>query len=293
MGCTFAVLGPLEIRQDTTAMATAVATVPRVKPRQLLALLLINANRAVGIDHLIDELWSTAPRSALANLRTYVADLRRISTIGAALDTRPNGYLLRVPDDAVDLAEYERLVSAGLAALDRDQIDTAVEHLIRAERLWRGPAFAGLRGSPSLDAVAQSTESLRLSAIESLAEARLRRGADRALVPDLRRHLATHPLRERAWMILIRALYAAGDIAAALDAFRSARAKLVSMLGVEPGPELHALNVAVLRRDPALTRGAPRQLRPPGGQTFLPIPPEKTSRMSSETCGTVSSGYQS
>ncbi|MEV5048312.1 helix-turn-helix domain-containing protein [Streptomyces griseoincarnatus] len=49
------------------------------KARQVLALLLVNANRMVSTDVLIEELWAEQPpRSALSALQTYVFQLRQL-----------------------------------------------------------------------------------------------------------------------------------------------------------------------------------------------------------------------
>jgi peptide/nickel transport system substrate-binding protein len=57
------------------------------------------------------------------------------------------------------------------------------------------------------------------------------------------------------------ALYRAGRQAEALEAYRTARARLVDAIGAEPGPELRQLHDSMLQQDPAL--GAPRRPRAP------------------------------
>jgi hypothetical protein len=74
--------------------------------------------------------------------------------------------------------------------------------------------------------------------------------------------MVTHPLRERPYGILARALYRAGDVAGALDTVDAARRALAEHLGVDVSEELAQLRQAILARDPA---------RPPGPVPMSPV----------------------
>jgi hypothetical protein len=67
------------------------------KQRAVLALLLLNANRVVPTDRLIDDLWGESPPStARSALQVYVAGLRKaLANDGAALLTRAPGSSTR------------------------------------------------------------------------------------------------------------------------------------------------------------------------------------------------------
>ena len=60
------------------------------------------------------------------------------------------------------------------------------------------------------------------------------------------------PLRERRWALLAQAQYLAGRQMEALRTLRRVRVVLARDLGLDPGPDLVALEQAILRQDPAL-----------------------------------------
>lgn len=63
----------------------------------------------------------------------------------------------------------------------------------------------------------------------------------------LRRLVAADPLAERGYLLLMRALDAQGDRAAALNVFVQLQRTLRDELGVSPGPEAAALHRTLLR----------------------------------------------
>ncbi|HEY5882054.1 MAG TPA: winged helix-turn-helix domain-containing protein [Nakamurella sp.] len=67
------VLGPLQVNRGSTAV-----DIGSPKPRALLAVLALHANRPVQVDTLVDFLWGTAPPAAVtASMHSYVSILRR------------------------------------------------------------------------------------------------------------------------------------------------------------------------------------------------------------------------
>src|SRR6266536_1051026 len=245
-------LGYVELYVDRTPVRSGPA-----KRRAALAALALDANQPVSLDRLIEAVWAgLPPRSAVANLRTHIAALRRL--LGDRIVAVPGGYLLRVNAGEVDVHGFQQLTESGRVALDAGDADLAVRHLTAALGLWHGDAAGeGLPRGTHLDVRFASLDEGRLNAFEDLVEAKLALAEHGDVLPGLRQHLAHHPLRERAWGQLMLALYRGGDVAAALTAYQAARGALREQLGVEPGAALVALQRAVLERDPALSPALP------------------------------------
>lgn len=118
---------------------------------------------------------------------------------------------------------------------------------------------------PALTAEATRLDTSRLDALEDRWRAVLACGDHRGAVPELEALVAAHPLREGLWGLLALALYRTQRQADALETMRRARHLLADELGLDPGPELQALEEALLRQDPALAppaRPAPTATAP-------------------------------
>ncbi|GAA4604953.1 BTAD domain-containing putative transcriptional regulator [Actinoallomurus liliacearum] len=235
----FGILGPLEVRSADGAAIP----VGGPRPRALLVLLLLHAGRVVGMDRLVDGQYGDEPPAGAVNaVQAQVSRLRRHLPPGA-LEFDGTGYRLAVDPDDVDAHRFERLARDGRGLLNAGAYADAAAALRRALDLWRGPALADL---PHADADRARLEELRLATAEDLIEAQLAL-PDRAPVAELRRLVAEHPLRERLRGQLMRALHAAGRPAEALAVFEETRHLLADQLGVDPSPELSAIQLAVLR----------------------------------------------
>jgi DNA-binding SARP family transcriptional activator len=235
----FAVLGPVEVRNDGRAIP-----IGRGKQRTLLALLVLNAGRVVPAARLIDELWGEDPPATAATaLQVYVSRLRK-ALGGNAIATREPGYVVDVARDAIDLFRFERIVREARAA----EPERAVVLLREALALWRGPPLADV----DLRREAERLDELRLDALEACLDLELGFGRHAELVPQLEALVREQPLRERFREQQMLALYRSGRQAEALDAYRDARRALVEELGIEPGERLQRLEQAILRHEPAL-----------------------------------------
>jgi DNA-binding SARP family transcriptional activator len=258
----FRLLGPLEVLVDGKPVRIAAA-----KPRALLALLLLNRNRVVPNEQLVDELWGEEPPArATKALQVYVSQLRK--ALGAErLVTRPPGYELHVGEGELDLDGFEALAAAGREQLSAGNPQAAAASLREALALWRGPPFREFRAEPFADRAADRLEELRIGAVEDRIRAELEAGGTAAVIPELEELVAAEPLRERPRELLMLALYRSGRQADALELYRRTRELYVDELGIEPGPALRELEQAVLRQDSDLRLPAVRAkpaARPPG-----------------------------
>jgi YVTN family beta-propeller protein len=262
----FRILGPVEVWKDGRPVSFG-----RGKQRAVLALLVLDANRIVSSDRLIDQLWNGQPPATAATaLQGHISGLRK--ALGPdVIATRRPGYVLEIEPEQVDLGRFERLRDEARSALEHGDPDASSEKLRGALELWHGEAFADISSEPSIQAEAARLEDLRVATLEDRLDADLAAGRSAELVDELQRLVSIHPLRERLWGQLMLSLYRSGRQASALDAYRRARRTLISELGLEPGPALRDLERRVLIHDPSL-EPEPKTLPPskrPGARRGL------------------------
>jgi predicted ATPase/DNA-binding SARP family transcriptional activator len=208
---------------------------PSEQQRVLLAVLVVNANKTVSADRLIEELWGdqlpTDPRVAL---RTQISRLRKRLDDGA-LATEDAGYRLHTEPGACDAGRFEALLADGLVG--------------DALALWRGPALGEFAERPFARAEAMRLDALRLAARETRAELLLELNRPAAAIADLEAVLIEAPEREHARGLLMRALYMTGRQTDALRVYQEWRRHLADDLGLDPAPELQHLEHRILNHD--------------------------------------------
>lgn len=249
------VLGPL------TAYERGVSVVPTAaKPRQILALLALQADRVVTVPTLMEEIWGEAvPRSAATTLQTYILQLRR--RIATALEDDPTreakdvlvtqhgGYMLQIQPGQLDVQEFEQLAESGRDACEAGDDRAASALLRRALSLWQGPALVDVRVGPVLELEVLRMEEDRMACLERRIGADLRLGRHTELVPELRVLTARNPMHENFCAQLMIALHRSGNAWRALEAYRRLRAALVDELGLEPSAKLQQLQQAIIAGD--------------------------------------------
>ncbi|MEV0457929.1 AfsR/SARP family transcriptional regulator [Catellatospora methionotrophica] len=209
-----------------------------------------NSDRWVGVSRLVDCLWpDDPPATADRQVRNCAASLRRTlveaGLAPADLAVGSGGYLLRTGGCEVDRQRFESLVAAARRDRDAGDLPAAAAGLRAADRLWRGPALAGL-AEGALAAEALRLEEWRLQAVEDRVAVELDLGLHRVLVPELLSLADAHPGRDRLQCALMVALCRAGSAAGALHAFDRVRSRLSVELGVPPGSALQRARRAIL-----------------------------------------------
>ncbi|HEU5474653.1 MAG TPA: BTAD domain-containing putative transcriptional regulator [Actinophytocola sp.] len=224
------------------------------KQRLVLAALLLEANRPLSTARLVDLTWpDSPPPSARTAIHGRISRLRMVLADAAgdevALVSQGSVYTLRIDPGAVDAHRFTALLAAARAA-PTDEL--AARRYDEALGLWHGPALDGVTTESVRRELCGNLEEARLQAVDELADVRLRLGMHRDLVELLTGHLAAHPTRERTAGQLALALYHSGRACDALAVCRRTRRRLHEELGVEAGPELGAIEVAILRNDESL-----------------------------------------
>ena len=247
----FRILGPLEVRSERGAVR-----LEGLKPRAVLAVLLLHANEPVSAERLALALWGEdAPAARSRRCRCTSRGCARRSAIpGCSSPRRPatgcgcvpasstpsaSSVASRPGGDALAAGRAERAAGAvarGARAVARAAAGGVGVRAVRAggDRAAGGAAAGGAGGARG-GRSRRRARTRRWSASSS--------GSGRA--PDAR--AAARPQ-------LMLALYRSGRQAEALEVYRDARGVLVERAGVEPGPELHDLQQAMLVHDPRSRR---------------------------------------
>jgi DNA-binding SARP family transcriptional activator len=250
-GAEFGVLGPLQICVNGAPIALGTP-----KQRAVLAMLLINRNRPVGTDALIEAAWEQfPPPDPRASLHSYVSNLRKLlGGIGVdsrtALVSAPPGYRLAVPENDCDIGRFVLGKTAGVQAAASGKFEQACESLRAALSEWRGPVLEDLRDFQFVDPFATALVEDKVLAHTALAEAEIACGRAYAIIGELESLTAEHPYREPLHAQLITAYYVAERQSDALDAYRRLKTTLADDLGIDPGPSLQALHERILRQEP-------------------------------------------
>ncbi|MGW2965225.1 AfsR/SARP family transcriptional regulator [Streptomyces sp. NPDC001220] len=257
----FAVLGPVRAWRGEQQLDLG-----SPQQRAVLAALLLRRGRAVALAELLDAVWGEEqPTAAVSVLRTYVSRLRKALEPGLeAAETRRmvvsvgDGYLIRLPEDGLDLAVFEQRVTKARKLRAAGELPAAAELLRAALDGWQGAALSGLPG-PLAESEGSRLNEERLTTLETWLDIEVERGRHGEVIAELISLTGKYPLREQLCRLLMLALYRSGRQAEALAAYRSTRSTLVAELGIEPGAPLRDLHDRILAADAALDP------RPPEG----------------------------
>ncbi|WP_433346912.1 AfsR/SARP family transcriptional regulator [Micromonospora sp. CA-111912] len=251
MTLRFTLLGPVGV----TAHGSPV-NVDRPRRRAVLAYLLLHANQVVSVDQLAAAIWGVSPPStARAQIQSEIWALRRsIQQADIATEpiaTQPGGYVLALAADQLDLARYTTLTTTARVEGERGLLENACKLMREALALWRGTPLSGA-AADFVEPGRLHLEERRLADLEWLLGLELTLGRHHELIAELTRYVAEYPLRERLRTQLMIALYRCGRQLEALRVARQGCEMLADQHGLDPGPLLRDLELAILRQDPKL-----------------------------------------
>ena len=187
-------------------------------------------------------------RHPTAALQSQIFRLRRaLVAAGVSVETDGAGYRLAAESGVLDVERFEELVTA--AGGRSSEPEVAIELLDEAIGLWRGRPYLEVADHESVRPEAERLEALHADAAEARADLLLEQGAADDAARAMETAMGLHPFRERPVAILMRALARAGRHAEALGVFDAFRRTLGDELGLEPSPELRALEGDILRHE--------------------------------------------
>lgn len=229
-----------------------------------LIALALNAGQPVSRERLLDAVWGEdVPPTAATSLRVLISQLRK--SLGEdLLETTETGYRLAVDPEQVDVCQFRTLAEQGRQLLHQRRHAAAYQTLQEALALWHGPQWPD-HGALRLESSALATT--KEEAELHLAEARLHAAGLPPDITGLEELVQRFPYRERAWELLMTALYWAGRQAEALEAFQRAKSLLLEELGLDPGPSLVDTETAILNQDPRLAPPSPATVHLPSYTT--------------------------
>jgi len=276
----FGLLGTLVVRDGTRDVSVSA---PR--QRVLLAALLLEAGRVVGLDALAEVLWEgQPPAGARGAVHSAVQRLR--STLGPSgaglVETRAPGYLIRVDDGEFDVREFSALAARGQAAAAAGTWAQAASLLREALRLWRGEPLADVPSQLLRDREAPAIKDQRLQALVTRIDADLHLGRHGEVLAELRQLVTAHPLQEQFHTQLMLSLYRSGRQADALTAYQDVRRVLTGELGIDPGPELRLLQQRILAADSELLLAAGTEPSGSASATLSPPAPGRSDQAAAQ-----------
>ena len=246
MAWSIRLCGPLAVSVGADA-----AVLPGRQGRLLFAYLVLNRERDCGRAELIDILWPEDPPAAADSALSALLSKLRKALGDDALAGRSELRLVPPGPLEVDVEGAEAAAGRAEAAIDDSDWAGAAEQARSALAVDLQTFLPDCEG-PWVAEQRRELESIRLRALEALAEAGLRQGGRELGVAEqaARAAIAAAPFRESAHRLLMELHEAAGNPAEALRAFEDLRVLLRDELGTTPGAPAMAVHERLLRGEP-------------------------------------------
>jgi len=240
MGLSLTTFGRFTLQDEVGAERS----LPTRKTRALLAYLAVNADKPQPRERLMALLWSDrSEQQARQSLNDALKPIRRLSNDGgpALLDSDGEQVTLHGAALESDVGRFQAIVDADPAS---------------AAALYDGPFLDGLSvPDPAFEEWLTATQSaLHADACDALwraAERASDRGDSDDAINKARRLVALDPLREDAYRLLMRLLYAKGDRVGALQQYKACAEILDKELQIAPDAATQALLETIRQDAPA------------------------------------------
>jgi DNA-binding SARP family transcriptional activator len=103
----FHLLAPVSVREDGVEI-----NIGGPRPRAVLSLLLLNGNRRLSAERIVDALWDEPPKSARNSVQRFIADLRSSNDeLAGRVHSDRGGYTFNVAPGELDLDRFAAAVS--------------------------------------------------------------------------------------------------------------------------------------------------------------------------------------
>lgn len=246
------VLGPLRLDDgdiDVTPSAP--------KQRQLLALLLLNANSTVSVDECIRELWDgNSPTGALATVHAHMTQLRKVLAPAASgagrLMTQGRGYLFAAERGEIDVTVFADRMRAAEVARSAHHLGASARLVGAALELWPAVMLVDVLSGPVSSVLRDGLARRRMDALCLRIDLDLELSRHHELLGELGALGYRHPADERLQVRLMTALYRCGRQVDALAVYRRLCAVLRAEHGVVPSASASRVQTAILSADPRL-----------------------------------------
>ncbi|MET8152357.1 BTAD domain-containing putative transcriptional regulator [Actinoplanes sp. NPDC049668] len=253
----------------------------RGRQRKILAALLLNANRPVSTNRLIDVVWGDeSPSTARQQTQNSIGMLRSaLAAAGAEsrIHRQSATYTLEIEEAQIDSFVFRSQCTQAQRAVECGDGDRAALHLEEALALWCGPALEDIH-SAALLANAEELEARRLEAAQALVATRFEQGRHTEMIGKLTVWTAEYPYHEAFHRALAEALQAASRVGDALRVLSALRERLDRELSIGPEPATQDLELRLANSHALATGG-----QEPGTRELIEALREVTHQLSAVT----------
>lgn len=250
---TIRLLGPVTLVKNAMPIP-----IPGQRQKRFLSCLALRPGQVIAKEVISEESWDGEPPLTVSGQLQTSAWMVRTALEKAGLSrdavgSHDSGYELRVPPEAIDLFVFRQTVRGVRELHAGGQHQEASQRLDAALGLWKGPAFADVT-SGRLRLKGESLEEERTAAVELRALIDVGLGRYSEAIARLSELVDRDPLREDLYVSLMKAYYAEGRQADAIQVFHRAKRQLREHIGVNPGTRMTRMMQAILRQDEQFLR---------------------------------------